>query len=92
MSDKNHVVGVDGSKRGHAITHDGEESHQHVVDNIDDIELLRADVDPTNEKEHPGETEEGDEGGVKSNQKPKWLPDVFPKCFHAALELGSLRM
>lgn len=41
-----HVVRVDGPERSQTITHDGKQSNQNVVDDIDDVELFSADVDP----------------------------------------------
>jgi hypothetical protein len=41
------VIGVDSSERGKAITHDSEQADKDVVNDINDLDLLATDVDPT---------------------------------------------
>ena len=46
MRDEDHVIRVHRPKRGKAIADDGEEPDKDIVNHIDDVELLPADVDP----------------------------------------------
>lgn len=59
-SDKAHMVSVDKSEGDHAVAYNGEEGHEHVVDNVDVVLLLLTDVNPPDEEEHPRETKDGD--------------------------------
>ena len=65
MRDKDHVIGVDHAERSHAITDDGEESDKDVIDNVYNVRLFAADIDPANQEEDPGKAEEGDEHRVE---------------------------
>lgn len=89
MCDKNHVVGIDGAERRQTVSNDGEQSDKGVVDDIDDIQLLLADFNPSDEKQYPRESEEGDEGAVKSDEKTKRPTDVTAESLQAAFELGT---
>jgi hypothetical protein len=66
-----HVVCVDCSERSETVTNDGKESHQYAVDDVDNVDLLSTDVDPTDEEEHPSKTEERDECGIERDQEAK---------------------
>jgi hypothetical protein len=57
VSDVYHVVGIDGSERSETITHDGEQGDQDTVDDVHNIDLLAADIDPADEKQNPREAE-----------------------------------
>ena len=46
MSDEAHVVGIDASEGCKAITHDGEEGDEDIVDNVDDVVFSTAKTDP----------------------------------------------
>ena len=46
VRDEDHMIRVNGPKRGKAIADDGEERNKDNVDYIDDVELLPADIDP----------------------------------------------
>lgn len=59
-----HVVGVHEPPGYHAIAHDGEKGHKYVIDDVNNVELLFADVDPPDEEQNPSKAEQGDEGGV----------------------------
>ena len=50
VSDEAHVVGVNYTKRGQAISHDGEERDKDVVDYVDNIVFAAADIDPAYSK------------------------------------------
>lgn len=54
--------------------------------------MLRADVDPADQEQHPSEAEEGDEGRVERDEEAKGLLHVLAKGLHGALELGPPRM
>ncbi len=47
MHDEDCVVGVPDSERSEPVTHDGEEGNENIVDDIDNVELAGAEVDPT---------------------------------------------
>lgn len=46
MRDEGHMVGINGPEGRQTITHDGEKSDQNVVDDVNDVKLLSADIDP----------------------------------------------
>jgi hypothetical protein len=46
VGDEAHVVCVNGAERGEAVSHDGEEGDEDVVDYVDDVVFAAADVDP----------------------------------------------
>ena len=46
MHNEDCVVGVPNTERSETITHDGEEGNENVVDDIDNVELARAKVNP----------------------------------------------
>ncbi len=46
VRDKDHMIRVNGPKRSKAIAHDGKEPDKDIVNHIDDVELLPADIDP----------------------------------------------
>lgn len=46
VGDEAHVVGIDYTKGGQAVSHDGEEGNEDVVDYVDNIVFAAADVDP----------------------------------------------
>ena len=46
MGDEAHVVGVDGAEGGEAVSHDGEEGNEDVVDYVGDVVFTTADADP----------------------------------------------
>jgi len=46
MHDEDCVVGVPDTEWSEAVTHDGEERNENVVDDIDDVELPGAEIDP----------------------------------------------
>lgn len=87
---KGHVVCVNGSEGGQAVAHDGEQGHQHAVDDVDGVHLLVADVDPADEEQHPGQTKEGDEDGVERDEEAQRPPHVLAKALHRALEARPL--
>lgn len=60
VCDEDHMVGVDSSERGQAVANNGEEGNENTVDDVNDVELSAADIDPTDQEKHPGQTEEGD--------------------------------
>ena len=64
-----HVVCVDGSERSETVSNDGEKGDQNTVDNVNDVDLLTSDINPTDEEKHPCKTEEGDECGIKRDQE-----------------------
>ena len=54
MGYKDHVVCVFGAEGRHAVADDGEQGYQDVVDGIDGLELLLANVDPADQEQNPG--------------------------------------
>lgn len=66
-----HMVRVDSSERSQAITNNGEESDQDVVDDVDDVRLATSDIDPSDQEENPSETEQGDQGCIYSDKQTK---------------------
>lgn len=90
--DKGHVVRIDGAEGGQAVAHDGEQGHQHAVDDVDGVDLLVAHVDPADEEQHPGQAEEGDERGVERHEEAQRPPHVLAEALHHALELGPARV
>lgn len=92
MYDKGHVVRVNGPKGGQAVAHDGEESHQHAVDDVDRVHLLVAHVDPADEEQHPGQAEQGDERGVEGDEEAQRPTHVLAKALHGALEARPPRV
>lgn len=47
MRDEGHMVGINGPEGSQTITHDGEKCDQNVVDDVNDVKLPSADIDPT---------------------------------------------
>ena len=47
MRDETHVVGVDCAEGGKAVSHDGKEGDEDIVDYVDDVVLSTAYTDPT---------------------------------------------
>lgn len=92
MRHVDHVVGVDGSEGCEAVADNGEQGDQHVVDDVDGIELLLANIDPADEEEHPGEAEEGDEGGVQRDEKAQRPRRVLAERLEPLLHLGPARV
>jgi hypothetical protein len=64
-----HMVRVDCSEWGETVTNNGEQSDQDAVDDVDNIDLLSADVDPADEEKYPGQTEECDECGIECDEE-----------------------
>ena len=46
MHDEDRVVGVPDAERSEPVAHDREEGNENVVDDIDDVELPGAEIDP----------------------------------------------
>jgi len=90
--DEEHVVCIDSTERSQTITHDGEECNKNTVNDMNSVELLIANVDPTNEEENPSQTEECDEGGVERNEETQRSSDILPETLHATLESGTPRV
>jgi hypothetical protein len=57
MRDINHMVRVDSAKRSKAITDNGEEGDQNIIDDVDNIFLLRTQRNPANEEKDPSRSE-----------------------------------
>ena len=64
-----HVVGIYCPERRETVTQDGEQGDQNAVDDVNDVNLATADVDPADEEQNPCETEQGDEGCVQGDQE-----------------------
>jgi hypothetical protein len=47
VGDEYHVVGVDRTEWSESITDYGEECHEDVVNNVDEIRLASTNIDPT---------------------------------------------
>ena len=47
MSNENHVVCIDGSKRSKPIANDGKEGYKHIVYNINNVVSTTSNIDPT---------------------------------------------
>jgi hypothetical protein len=47
VCDETHVVGVNCAERGEAVTDDGEEGDEHIVDYVYYVVVATADVDPS---------------------------------------------
>jgi hypothetical protein len=58
MRDIDHVIGVDGTEGRQAVTNDCEEGYHDVVDDVNNVVLLRTQRYPADEEEHPCRTEE----------------------------------
>jgi len=58
MRDVDHVIGVDGTEGCQAVTNDCEEGYHDVVDDVNNVVLLRTQRYPADEEEHPCRTEE----------------------------------
>ena len=69
VGDVDHVVGINGTERCETISYDSEESNQDTVNNVDNVDLLSADIDPADEEEHPSQTEQSDEGCVEGDKE-----------------------
>lgn len=46
MRDETHMISIHGSEGSQSITHDGEETDQNVIDDVNEVGLFSADVDP----------------------------------------------
>lgn len=92
MGDVDHMVGIHNPERSEAITNDGEEGDQDVIDDIDHVVLLRANGNPADKEQNPGQTEQGDQGSVKRDEEPERSADVTAKGFHTPLEFGPARV
>lgn len=46
MRDEAHMVCVDGSEGGEAVSHNSEQCNEYIVDHIDDVVFSATDVDP----------------------------------------------
>lgn len=46
MHDEDCVVGIPDTERSEAVTHDGEEGNENIVNDIDNVKLAGAEVDP----------------------------------------------
>jgi hypothetical protein len=51
------MVRVDSAKRGKAITDNSEKGDQDIIDDVDNILLLRAQRNPANEEKDPSRSE-----------------------------------
>jgi 2,3-bisphosphoglycerate-independent phosphoglycerate mutase len=71
MSNKNHVVGINRSEGSKTVSDNAKESYQNAVDDVDDIDLLSTNVDPTDQEKHPCKAEEGDKRGIESDEEAK---------------------
>lgn len=74
------------------ITHDGEEGDKNTVDDVDEIRLFVAYVDPADEEENPGQTEEGDEGGVECDEETQRSSNILSETLHTTLEARASRV
>jgi hypothetical protein len=86
------VVCIDSAEGRETITHDGEESDKDTVNDVNQVRLLVAYVDPTDKEKNPRQTEQGDEGGVEGNEETQWSSDVLSKTLHATLESRASRV
>jgi hypothetical protein len=71
MRNEDHVVGVYGPERRQTITHNGEKGDQNAVNDVNDVDLPTANIDPTDQEEDPGQTEQGDQSCVQSDKESK---------------------
>lgn len=71
VRDIDHVVGVYSAERCQTITDDGEKSDHDAVDDVNDVDLLAANIDPPDQEQHPGQTKDGNQKGVQCNQEAK---------------------
>jgi hypothetical protein len=65
VGDIDHVIRVDGTEWGETVSDNGKQGDQHAVDDVNNIDLPTANVDPADEEQYPGKTEEGDERGIE---------------------------
>ena len=86
------MVCVYRSERSKTITNNSEQSNKDIVNDVDDVQLLVADVDPADKEKNPGKTEQGDQSSIEGNGETQRPPDVLSKGLQALLELGTLRM
>src|SRR5690242_828913 len=82
VCDIDHVVCVDGSERSESVSNNGEESHQNTVDDMNNVNLLTADIDPADQEQHPCQTKKCDKDGVQRDQEAQRSSDVLPKTSH----------
>ena len=80
MRDVDHMVGIHRTEWGQSVAHDGKEGDESVVNDIDHITLLGPNGNPSDEEEHPCKPKQGDERGVKRDEKAKRSTDVSPKA------------
>lgn len=50
VGDIDHVIRVDGTEWSETISYDGEQGDQHTVDDVNDIDLPTANIDPADEE------------------------------------------
>lgn len=77
-------------ERSKTVTNNGEQSDKDIVNDIDGVQLLVADVDPADKEKNPSKTEQGDQSSIEGNSESQRAPDVLSKGLHALLELGTL--
>lgn len=66
-----HVICIYGAERSEAVSDNGEEGNEDTVDDVNNINLLSPDIDPTDQKQHPREPEQGYESGIESDEETK---------------------
>ena len=62
---------------------------QCIVDDVDRIKLPITNINPPNQEQNPGKAEEGDECGIKGDEKAQRSPSVFAKSLESLFDLGS---
>jgi hypothetical protein len=89
MSHKHHMVRINGTERGETVAHNAEQGDQGIVDDVDRIKLPITNINPPNQEQNPGKAEEGDECGIKGDEKAQRSPSVFAKSLESLFDLGS---
>lgn len=64
-----HVIGVDCTEGCETVTHDGEESDQDGVDDVDNVVLSIPERDPADQEKHPDETKSCNQECIEGNEK-----------------------
>ncbi|KAH0356660.1 hypothetical protein KCU81_g627, partial [Aureobasidium melanogenum] len=53
------------------VNHVGEKGDQDIVDDVDNVGLSTSDIDPADEEENPGKSEQGHQSGIYSDEETK---------------------
>ena len=69
MSYEAHMIGVDCSERGKTVSHDGEKSHKHIIDDVDDVSFPVSKINPADQKQYPGCSEKGNQHCINSDEQ-----------------------